>query len=195
MSPLKANLFCLVSMLAWASGLPAAEYLLAVVPPLPLTAARLLVAGAFLLPIWIALEGVQTLRKAPWIRGILIGVTMLGLPGVLIVFAQGRTDAVTVAVISATSPVIGITLETLLDGRRVTPLLIFGLALTLAGGLFALYDTLGEVKFGLGALAAFGSVFFYTLGSRLTITGRKGDSTAPPPCSICQSRRVPASSS
>ena len=96
---------------------------------------------------------------------------MLGLPGLLIVIAQARTDAVTVAVISATSPVIGITLETLFDGRRVTPALIIGLALTLAGGVFALSDTLGQVEFGLGALAAFGSVFFYTLGSRLTITG------------------------
>ncbi|WP_151719279.1 DMT family transporter [Gemmobacter serpentinus] len=174
MSAFRANLFCLLSMIAWAMGLPAADLLIGLVPPLPLAAARLGVAAIMLVPFWLMVEGAPTLGRAPWWRGTLIGLVMLGLPGLLIVVAQARTDAVTVAVISATSPIIGITLETLFDGRRITPALVIGLGLTLAGGVFALSDTLGQVEFGLGALAAFGSVFFYTLGSRLTITSLPG---------------------
>ena len=35
-----ANLLCMLSMLVWSMGLPAADVLIGPVPPLPLTAAR-----------------------------------------------------------------------------------------------------------------------------------------------------------
>ena len=72
-SPIKANLLCLLSMLAWAAGLPAAEYLIEAIPPLPRTAIRMVLAALLLLPLWWWQEGAGTIRRAPWVRGILIG--------------------------------------------------------------------------------------------------------------------------
>ena len=46
----RANLLCMLSMLVWAVALPAADLLIASVPPLPLTAARMALASACLLP-------------------------------------------------------------------------------------------------------------------------------------------------
>lgn len=170
MSPLKANLLCLASMLVWASGLPAAEYLIGPIPPLPLTAMRMALAAAALLPVWILLDGWQVVVRAPWIRGILIGGLMLGLAGFLLVIAQAASGPVTVAVISATMPVLGIALESLLDGRRITLTVVLGVGLSLAGGLIAYAEAMGTFSLGFGALCAFGSILCYTLGSRLTVT-------------------------
>uniref|UniRef100_A0ABU8BPR5 DMT family transporter n=1 Tax=Gemmobacter denitrificans TaxID=3123040 RepID=A0ABU8BPR5_9RHOB len=167
---MKANLLCLSSMLVWAMGLPAANYLIGPVPPLPLTAARMALAAAVLLPLWWVIEGRRALTAAPWGRGIAIGWLMLGMAGVLLVIAQSRTDAVTVAVISASMPVLGIALECVLDGRRLTGRLVAGLVLSLTGGLLAYAEAMGSFRLGLGAAAAFGSILCYTLGSRLTIT-------------------------
>lgn len=183
MSPLKANSLCLLSMLVWAMGLPAAEYLIGPVPPLPLTAMRLGLAALALLPVWLAVEGWSALRHAPWGRGIAIGSLMLGLAGFLLVVAQAITGAVTVAVISATMPVIGIAIECVLDGRRLTLLLVLGVLLSLAGGLLAYAEGMGGFHLGFGALCAFGSILAYTFGSRLTVTGLP-DMTALGRCSL-----------
>ena len=51
-SQLVANMLCMLSMLVWSMGLPAADVLIGLVPPLPLTAARMTLACACLLPIW-----------------------------------------------------------------------------------------------------------------------------------------------
>lgn len=174
MSPIKANLLCLTSMLVWAAGLPAAELLIGIIPPLPLTAMRMVLAAGALLPVWIAAEGAGVLRRAPWGRGIAIGSLMLGIAGVLLVVAQAASDPVTVAVISAAMPVLGIALETLLDGRRVTVLLALGLALSIGGGLLAYAEAMGSFRLGLGAAAAFASIACYTLGSRLTVSQLPG---------------------
>lgn len=165
-----ANMACMLSMLAWAAGLPAADLLIGPVPPLPLTAARLSLAVAVLLPLWWALEGTAALRAAPWGRGILVGGVGFTLGAFLIVVAQARTDAVTVAVISATMPVVGIALECLLDGRRLTAALVGGLVLSLAGGMMAYAAAIGSLTLGIGAAAAFGSVLAFTWASRATVT-------------------------
>lgn len=167
---LPANLACMLSMLVWAAGLPAADVLIGPVPPLPLTAARLMLAVAVLLPLWWALEGVQAMRAAPWGRGIVVGGLGFALGAFLIIVAQGRTDPVTVAVISATMPVVGIAFECLLDGRRLTRSLVAGLLLSMAGGLMAYAAAIGSLTLGLGAAAAFGSVLAFTWGSRATVT-------------------------
>jgi drug/metabolite transporter (DMT)-like permease len=67
-------------------------------------------------------------------------------------------------------PVIGIALECVLDGRRLTIALVLGLVLSLAGGLVALDLRTAAPGLGIGALAAFGSVFAFTWGSRATVT-------------------------
>jgi drug/metabolite transporter (DMT)-like permease len=173
-SPIKANLLCLLSMLVWAAGLPAAEYLIEAIPPLPLTALRMVLASALLLPLWWWREGAEAIRRAPWGRGILIGWLMLGMAGILLVVAQANSDPVTVAIVTATMPVMGIALECAATGRRVTQYLIIGLILSIAGGVMAYAEAMGGFHLGIGALAALGLIACYTLGSHLTITALPG---------------------
>jgi len=160
----------MLSMLVWAMGLPAASLLLGTVPPLPLTAARMLMAAACLLPFWWLIEGAEALRKAPWWEGIRVGGLTIGLGAFLMVTGQGMTDAVTVAIISASMPVVGIAIEVLLDGRNLSRGLVMGVALSLLGGVMALDGGNQQVAWGLGALMSFASVLVYTLGSRMTVT-------------------------
>jgi drug/metabolite transporter (DMT)-like permease len=172
-NPLAANLICSLSMLIWAAGLPAADMLIGLVPPLPLTAARVALAAAFLLPLWLVLDGWGEMRRAHWGKGVLVGGT-IALGAFMLVLAQGMTDAVTVAVISASMPVVGIALEVLLDGRRMTLGLILGLILSLLGGVLALAGKIGGIGLGVGAGLAFASVVAFTLGSRWTVTAFPG---------------------
>ncbi len=165
-----ANAVCMLSMLVWAMGLPAASLLLGTVPPLPLTAARMLMAAACLLPFWWLIEGTEALRKAPWWNGIRVGGSTIGLGAFLMVVGQGMTDAVTVAIISASMPVVGIAIEVLLDGRNLSRGLVIGVALSLLGGVMALEGGNQQLALGLGALMSFASVLVYTLGSRMTVT-------------------------
>jgi drug/metabolite transporter (DMT)-like permease len=165
-----ANGACMLSMLVWAMGLPAASLLLGTVPPLPLTAARMLMAAACLLPFWWLLEGGDALRKAPWWQGIRVGGSTIGLGAFLMVVGQGMTDAVTVAIISASMPVVGIAIEVLLDGRQLSRGLVIGVVLSLLGGGMALDGGNQQLALGLGALMCFASVLVYTLGSRMTVT-------------------------
>lgn len=167
---LAANLICLASMLVWAAGLPAAELVIDLIPPLELTALRTALAAAVLLPVWWAVEGAAPIRRARWGRGIVVGGVCIGLGAVLLVIAQARTDPVTVAVITATMPVVGIALECLLDGRRLTGTLILGLVLSLAGGFLAYGASMGGLTLGVGAVAALASVVAFTWGSRASVT-------------------------
>jgi drug/metabolite transporter (DMT)-like permease len=165
-----ANLMCMMSMLVWAVGLPAADLLIGPVPPLQLTAARMAMATACLLPIWWWLEGSAVLQAARWWRGVWIGGISIGLGAFMLVVGQGLTDSVTVAVISAAMPVMGIAIEVLLDGKKITTKLVVGTLLSLAGGLMALGGVTGGTGLGLGALLCFGAVLLFTVGSRLTVT-------------------------
>ena len=166
---LTANLVCMFSMLIWSTGLPANEILLPLLPPLSLSAARFALAAAALLPFWVLMEGAGVLRGAGWLKGIAVG-GMIGLGGLFVILGQSLTDAVTVAVISATMPVVGIALEVVLDGRRLTPALVLGLGLAVIGGIVALGGGVDGLSLGLGALICFASVLTFTLGSRLTVT-------------------------
>lgn len=165
-----ANLICLASMLTWAAGLPAAQLIIPLIPPVTLTALRTSLAAAVLVPLWIIMEGPKPLLTANWLRGILVGGICIGLGAVLLVIAQAKTDPVTVAVITAIMPVIGIALEVALDGRKLTLALILGLTLSLAGGFLAYGAGMGSMALGIGALAAFGSTLAFTWGSRATVT-------------------------
>lgn len=164
-----ANLVCLASMLVWAAGLPAADLLIPLAPPLQLTLMRVATATAVLLAVWIAVEGPSAALRAPWLRGTLVGGICIGLGAVLLVIGQARTDAVTVAIVTASMPLIGIAIEVALDGRRITPALVAGLALSLGGGLVALGQRGLSLDLGLGALAALGSCVVFTWGSRASV--------------------------
>lgn len=169
-APLFANVICMLSMLVWAAGLPAAELLIGKVPPLPLTAARMAMAAAVLLPLWLVLEGATPLKSAHWGKGIVIGGLTIGLGAFMLVIGQSMTGPVTVAIISASMPLIGIAIEVILDGRKITPALVIGLVLALIGGVMALGSGAASVNLGLGALFCFASVLIFTIGSRLTVT-------------------------
>ena len=169
-APLVANFICMLSMLVWAAGLPAADLLIGKVPPLQLTAARMAMAALVLLPLWLALEGWAPLKSARWGKGIVIGGLSIGLGAFMLVIGQSMTGSVTVVIISASMPLIGIAIEVLLDGRKLTFALIFGLILALIGGVMALGSGATSVNLGLGALFCFASVLTFTVGSRLTVT-------------------------
>jgi drug/metabolite transporter (DMT)-like permease len=176
-SPLSANLICMGSMLIWAAALPAAEVLIRAdpqpLPPLMLNAARMVMAAAFLLPIWWLIEGTETLRRANWGRGIMVG-SLLALGALLLVFGQTRTSAVMAAVVSSAMPLIGMTLEIFLDGRKLTAGIVVGLILSILGGILAAGNFDGGLGFGIGALLCLGSVITFTLASRWTVTTLPG---------------------
>lgn len=166
---LTANLMCMASMFIWAASLPAAEPLIAALPPLPLTAMRMTLAAIALFPAWWIADGGRAVLRARWGRGLLIGALAFGGGAFLLVLGQLLSDPVTTAIVAASMPVVGIALEVALDGRRLTPALVAGLVLSLVGGLVALSRG-GAPGLGLGALACLGSVIVFTLGSRLTVT-------------------------
>ena len=166
---LAANLICLASMAIWASGLPAATLILPHMPPVALTAGRATLAALVLVPVWWLLEGRRTVLRADWVTGAWVGFVTLGLASVFILIALQFNDPVTVAIVSAVMPVIGILLECLADKRPFTRALAVGLVLSVAGGLVAVRGAEGEVDFGVGVLAALASVLCYTWGSRETV--------------------------
>ena len=176
-SALSANLICMASMLIWAAALPAAEVLIradpAPLPPVILNAARMVMAAAFLLPIWWLVEGTDALRRANWPRGIMVG-SLLALGALQLVFGQTRTSAVMAAVVSSAMPLIGITLEIFLDGRKLTLQIALGLLLSILGGILAAGNFDGGLSFGFGALLCLGSVITFTLASRWTVTALPG---------------------
>lgn len=173
-SLLTANLICMASMLIWAAGLPAADHLIPLLIPEHLNALRMSLAGGFLVVMWALLEGFGPLRRTNWLKGIAVG-SLIGLGAWFLIKGQAIGGAVTAAVISSTLPVVGIALEVVLDGRKVTLALILGLVLSLIGGVMALDLGAGGAGGGglslaWGALLCFGSVVTFAIGSRLTVT-------------------------
>jgi drug/metabolite transporter (DMT)-like permease len=171
---LSANFICAASMLIWAAGLAAGDILIPHIPPLALAALRAGTAALVLLPAWWLVEGFGPFRKAHWGRALVVGGIGIGIGALLLVYAQSKTDAVTVAVISAATPVVGIALECLLDGRRMTWAMVAGLVLSVLGGMLALDWSRGGVSLGIGAAAAFGAVLTFTWASRATVTAFPG---------------------
>jgi drug/metabolite transporter (DMT)-like permease len=163
-------MICLLSMVAWCVGLPASKFLLADIPPVALTALRMLVAGVMLVLIWWAVEGGTVVRRANWWQGLIVGTVSMGIGGLGVVVALDLTDAVTVAIVTATMPIVGLALEVVLDRRRMTFMLLAGLALGLVGGIIALDIGSATPSLGWGAVASFVAVLGFSWGSRATVT-------------------------
>jgi len=168
-SLLVANLICMASMISWASGLPAANLIIPHMPPLALTAGRALLAAMVLLPIWWLLEGRSVVLGANWLTGAWVGFVTLGLASFFVILALQFNDPVTVAIVTAVMPLVGIMLECLADKRPFTKALATGLLLSVVGGLIAVSGGEGSIDFGVGVLAALASVLCYTWGSRETV--------------------------
>lgn len=168
-SLLAANLICMASMLVWAAGLPAASIIIPLLPPLSFSAARMTLGALAVLPIWVLLEGTGVLRRAGWFKGLFVG-GLIGIGALCVIIGQSLTDPMTVAIISATMPLVGMAMEVVLDGKRLTLGLIIGLVLSVIGALVALGGGLAGLTLGVGAVVCLISVITFTLGSRLTVT-------------------------
>ncbi len=164
-----ANLLCMLSMFLAAAGLPAADRVIPLIGAEQLTALRLLLAAAFLLPIWAMIEGPAALLRAPWLRGMAVG-SLIALAAWFIILGQARSGPVTAAVATAMMPLFGIALEVVLDGRRLGPALILGLGLSCLGAFLTLDLKNGAPDLGIGALFCLCSIACFALGSRLTVT-------------------------
>ena len=166
---LAANLICMASMLVWAAGLPAADHLIPLLPHEQLNALRVGLAGLTLIPVWALMEGMRPLLRVNWMNGIAVG-SLIGLGAWFLILGQARGGAVTAAVISSSLPVVGIALEVVLEGRKLTLALLVGVILSLIGGVLALDFKAGGLSLGLGAALCFASVVVFAFGSRLTVT-------------------------
>ncbi len=166
---LSGNLFTAGAMVVWASGFPAGDLLLRQIEPLHVATLRMMLAAAFLLPLWLLTEGRADAGRIAWGRVAVIGAIGFGLSSWFLNFAQSRTDGVTVAIIAAATPIVGIALECIFDGRRLSGRLVAGLVLALTGGIAAYAAGLGSLNLGFGALAMLASVVLYCWGSRAAV--------------------------
>jgi len=173
-APFIANAACVASMLVWAVGFPLADALLATLPPVAVATLRLAFATAFLLPAWYLADGAGAFRRADWPRGLLLGAVGMGLGALLLIYGQKRTDGITTAVIAATMPIVGIALECLLDGRRLSARLGLGIALSVLGGVAVYGARMGHLSIGLGAASTLASVVVFAWGSRAAVTALPG---------------------
>lgn len=165
---LTGNMLGVASMVFWAAGFPAAERLLVDWPPLALISARFAMAVAFLVPLWMLIDGPRAVFGARWGRGTLIGGIGFGLGAYLLLLAQSLTDPVTVALIASATPIAATLIEVLHGNRRLTRWFTIGLGASVLGGVIAT-NALAPADLGVGALAAVGSCFLFAFGSFLTV--------------------------
>jgi len=163
------NSLALISIFLFAAGFPAAEVLLDIWHPITLMFFRLILAVSTLVFLWALIEGVSSVLKAPWLKGIKIGLLGFGLGTNLLLFAQWFTDPITVALLATVIPVSATILE-VLDGRRkLNRKFILGLIVSILGGLIAVSENI-SVDLGWGVLMALGSGFSFMWASDKSVT-------------------------
>lgn len=160
---------CVLAMVLFALGFPAAGVLLESWDIVSLSAVRIVLSVALLVPIWIFMDGLKKVKSASWGRGLLIGGVGFGTGTISLLITQSLTDAVTAALVAAMMPVAAVFLEVLLDGRRLTMSFIAGVALVLFGGIVASGAALTESRFGLGALIGITATFIFAWASRASV--------------------------
>lgn len=174
---LRGNATCVIAVVFFAAGFPAAEILLQSWGPISLIAVRCVLACVLLLPLWLMADGWHRLAGAPWLRGLSIGAVGFGTGTVILLVVQDWTDPVTAVLVAATMPVSAVALEVLFDGRRLTRNFLAGLALVLLGGLLATGADLREGQYGGGVLIGLLASVLFGWGSRETVKGLPGMST------------------
>ena len=131
------NLIALFSTVLWSSAFPATEYLLRGWDPLVLCVARLFGAALSILLLTLVMGQVRELARAPWRDVWLLGALGVAAPVFLLIAGQNRSDAVTVAIVSTTLPLISALMSWFLDGRRPGALVAIGILLAIAGATVA----------------------------------------------------------
>lgn len=164
---LSGNGLAVASMLTWAAGFPAAEVLLHSWPPIALFAARMALALAVMVPIWIWLDGPARVLNARWGRALYIGAVGFGGGMFLILLAQKLTDPVTVAIIASCAPLAATLLEMATGTRRLRWNFALGVLVSIIGGIIAT-SALAPAQLGLGAACAVVSTFLFCWGSMAT---------------------------
>jgi drug/metabolite transporter (DMT)-like permease len=163
------NSLALISIFLFSAGFPAAEVLLDIWHPITLMFFRLILAVSTLVLLWALTEGVSSVWKAPWLRGIKIGLIGFGLGTNLLLFAQWFTDPITVALLATLIPISATFLE-VWDGRRtLSSQFIFGLVASITGGFIAVSENI-SIDLGWGVLMALGSGFCFMWASDKSVT-------------------------
>ncbi|WP_170550103.1 DMT family transporter [Ruegeria atlantica] len=165
-SAVSGNGLAVASMLTWAAGFPAAEVLLQSWPPVALFAARLVLAVAFLVPVWLLIDGPSRVLRARWGHALFVGGT-LGAGMFLIIVAQKLTDPVTVAIIASCAPLFATLLELATGARRLRWNFAVGLVVSIVGGLIAT-SAVAPAQLGLGAGCAILSTGLFCWASMAT---------------------------
>lgn len=166
-STLSGNGLAVASMLTWAAGFPAAEILLQTWPPVALLTARLMLAVAVMVPIWLWIDGTNTVLLARWGHAMRVGGFGLGLGMFLIILAQKLTDPVTVAIIASCAPLIATLLELAAGTRTLRWNFALGVAVSVIGGLIAT-SAVAPAQLGLGAICAIASTALFCWASMAT---------------------------
>ena len=171
---LKSNFVCVFSILLFAMGFPAAEYLLDDWDVVSVITARNVFSFILIFLIWISIEGVQKVKSAQWLKGTLIGVAGFGIGAFLILYLQSLTSPVIAALAVATMPVFAVSLEMLLDGRKMTVWFFCGVILVLWGGYIASGASMSQSNIGFAILIGFLGVALFAWGSRATVKSLPG---------------------
>jgi drug/metabolite transporter (DMT)-like permease len=169
------------AMLFWAAGFPAAEVLLQNWPPLVVIVARLALAMAVMIPLWIWLDGPAKVRSAPWGKALFVGGIGFGFGTYFLLVAQDLTDPVTVALVASCGPLVGALLEVRARTRRLTWSFCLGIGISILGGIIAT-NALAPAQLGLGAAFAVAATVLFTWASMATVRefpklGRIGQTT------------------
>ena len=167
------NALAFIAIFLFAAGFPAAEVLLEIWHPITLMFFRLLLAVSTLVIIWILLEGLPSVLKAPWLKGIKIGLLGFGLGTNLLLFAQWFTDPITVALLATLIPVSATILEVWDRRRKLNTKFILGLLASIIGGFIAVSKNI-SIDLGWGVLMALASGFCFMWASDKSVTKLSG---------------------
>ncbi len=167
------NALAFIAIFLFAAGFPAAEVLLEIWHPITLMFFRLLLAVSTLVIIWILLEGLPSVLKAPWLKGIKIGLLGFGLGTNLLLFAQWFTDPITVALLATLIPVSATILEVWDRRRKLNTKFILGLLASIIGGFIAVSENI-SIDLGWGVLMALASGFCFMWASDKSVNKLSG---------------------
>tara|TARA_B110000967_G_C18899661_1_gene573712 strand:+ start:188 stop:1135 length:948 start_codon:yes stop_codon:yes gene_type:complete len=173
----KSNLLCVFSILLFATGFPAAEYLLKDWDVVSVITARNVFSFILIFFIWLAIEGFSEVRNARWVKGFWIGATGFGIGSFFILILQSLTSPVIAALTVATMPLAAVSLEIFLDGRKMTRWFFFGVVLVLIGGFIAAGATFEDEDMGFAALLGITGVALFAWSSRATVKNLPGITT------------------
>ena len=171
---LKSNFICIFSIVFYAMGFPAAEFLLDDWDVVSIITARNTFAFILIFFIWILYEGFQEVRVAKWNKGFWIGAIGFGIGSFFVLLLQSITSPVIAALMVATMPVAAVTLEIFLDGRKMTRWFLFGIVLVLFGGFIASGANLKNDSIGLASFLGITGVGLFAWGSRATVKNLPG---------------------